>query len=206
MRRVTITEVYEHSVDLSMINLGSRVVDLGCRSLGWSKAMLQHVGQILAVDADESIMMEEKDGRISFLHAAVWSNSDQPVQFIKFGNGTGNYVESLKNNHPGGHTKELVATVTLDDLIELTGGLLFDLIKMDIEGAEIEVLSKLKAPPARQLTVEFHLHTGTSMTEVAEVVQHLRDIGYEVIQHELTKRHGLGANFWDSLFILKNIL
>jgi len=70
-------------------------------------------------------------------------------------------------------------------------------------GIWIELLAFVE-PPAKQLSIEFHLHTGVySYPEVALMVGKLKSLGYEVIRHELESRHGAGKNFWDSLFILR---
>ncbi len=80
----------------------------------------------------------------------------------------------------------------------------FDIVKLDIEGAEQQIIMHLSEPPATQLSIEFHLHTGAyRMVDVEIMVNKLHSIGYSTVSHELSDRHGCGMNFWDSLFVLR---
>jgi len=77
-------------------------------------------------------------------------------------------------------------------------------IKIDIEGSEYEVIMSLEKAPAKQLSIEFHLHTGVyGHYEMTMMEDKLKALGYYPAQHERTSEHGAGFNYWDSLWILK---
>ena len=78
----------------------------------------------------------------------------------------------------------------------------WDLIKVDIEGAEYEAIMALTKAIAKQISIEFHLHTGIYQeAQVEEMVAHLEKLGYTTVSHEKTSDHGLPPNYWSSLFI-----
>lgn len=80
----------------------------------------------------------------------------------------------------------------------------FDLIKVDIEGSEYDVIMSLNKPPATQLSIEFHLHTGVyGSKEMSDMGNKLKQLGYFTIQHNKYEAHGCSENYWDSVFILK---
>lgn len=191
----------EHSVDLSLINRSSKVLDLGCRALSWSKAMLHYVDEVYCVDADNDV--KSFDSRLPVLNVAVSDIGDNVVNFIKYGNGTGNHIDTY-GKKPDRHTVQLADTMTVFDIMNLAFKIDFiDLIKFDIEGSEIPILLSLEKPPAKQLTIEYHLHTGSTRNQVDACHKHLKSLGYEMVFQDFGEKHGCGVNFWDVLYILK---
>lgn len=194
--------IAEHTVNLLLLNRDSKVLDLGCRSFAWSNAMLEYVDKVYCVDADNTVKSFDK--RLPVLNAAISDVDDKPVLFIKFGNGTGNFVDRPGRVIPAKSKIQKAETATIATVINSAFGPgTIDLIKMDIEGEEISVLLSLKEPPAKQLSIEFHLHTGTKESEVQKVFRHLEIIGYINAFQDYSEKHGCGLNYWDVLFILK---
>ena len=75
---------------------------------------------------------------------------------------------------------------------------------MDVEGAEYEIIMSQYEAPAKQWSIEFHLHTGIyTQKQMKEMETKLFDLGYEAAHHKLTEEHGAGYNYWSSLFILR---
>ncbi len=76
-----------------------------------------------------------------------------------------------------------VAAYSLSTISEKLGHQKIDLMKMDIEGAEYEVLDSLLASPIKpsQLLVEFHHRfPGIGLAKTADVIQRLRAAGYRI--------------------------
>lgn len=181
-----ITEVHEHSIDLSLLPEKAKIIDIGCRGFQFTNYMrsLGHIVTPVDIDAFHNevyyrVAITGKDGRVGI----NYSNDPQATR-IKEGD-------------------ELLS-MRLDTFMNSLGFEFVDLIKIDIEGAEYEVIMSLKKAPAKQLSIEFHLHTGIyCQKEVKEMESKLRSLGYEFAQHQLTEAHGAGFNYWDSVFILK---
>lgn len=183
-----ITVIAEHSVNLSILRKEANILDLGCRNFHFTDYFDKRGDFVIPIDMD--IL-----------------KSDRP--YMRFAvtnfNGTANIH---RNSDPQAtrigliNTGETVTSITLDKLSEFCKVPYWDLIKVDIEGAEREVIMSLTKAPAKQLSIEFHLHTGAySKFQMSLMEIKLRQLGYKAVSHELTSQHGAGLNFWDSLFI-----
>ena len=76
-----------------------------------------------------------------------------------------------------------VPAYSLSTISEKLGHDKIDLMKMDIEGAEYEVLDSLLASPIKptQLLVEFHHRfPGIGLEKTADTIERLRDAGYKI--------------------------
>lgn len=193
--------IAEHTVDLSLLTRDSKVLDLGCHKFGWAKEMLQYVDKVNCVDADDEV--KSSDERLPLLNVAV---GDQPgvAQYLKFGNGTGNFIN---------YDKPLVGSFTVHDVFVWTiGGIskrfnidYWDLIKFDVEGSEVPVIMSLTNAPAKQLSIEWHVHTGTPKRDINHCFWHLKELGYNKVFEDYSRKHGLPENYWDTLFINESI-
>lgn len=183
-----ITVIAEHSVDLTILRKPANILDLGCRGFHFTEYFDKRGDFVIPIDMD--ILKSDR----AYMRFAVTNY-----------NGTANIH---RNNDPQAtrispiHTGEEVAAVTLERLSEYCKVPYWDLIKMDIEGAEHEVILSLTKAPAKQLSIEYHLHTGAySPFQMSLMDIKLRAIGYKAVSHNLTEQHGAGKNFWDSLWI-----
>lgn len=100
----------------------------------------------------------------------------------------------------------MVTTTTLHNLMREMNVEQWDVLKLDIEGAEHDVLMSIEGPIARQLTVEWHEHCAPKGdAAIQAVVDHLSR-WYVPVQHAKDKRHCLPENWWDSLFVLRDLV
>ena len=192
--------IAEHSVDLSLIKRDSKVLDLGCRYFGFANAMLEYIDEIYCVDADSSV--KKTDERIKLIHVAV-GNDVKVSRFVKWGNGTGNYLED-NEQRPGDCQVELVQVWTLAKICKYFGIHEWDLIKIDIEGEEYDVLMGLTYSIATQISFEMHQHTQKKrpMEDIHKLFNHLSR-WYEFKVVDYSEKHGCGKNYWDVLVVRK---
>lgn len=184
-----LTEVFEHTCDLSLLPEKALISDLGCKDMMFTNYFRDR-GHI--VDAVDIQLFEGDYDRLAiggYNGTAYIQESSDPQAFC------------VKSVPPG----EEVVSCTLETFMKIKGVEIYDLLKMDVEGSELEIIRSLTKPPAKQISIEFHCHTGIYTTrEVGEMVYKLCDLGYACIQHEFSERHGAGNNAWDSLFLLEN--
>lgn len=179
--------IAEHSIDFSILPEKANILDLGCLGFEFTDEMRKRGYNVYPVDIEHFEFREYwryaiagKDGFVGLIRTM----GDRQATKI----GPGNDIEAM----------------TLKSFTNKTIGCMWDVIKMDVEGAEYEIIMGLEKAPARQLSIEFHLHTGAySIFQMNEMENKLHDLGYWQMSHEYQNRYGAGLNYWDSLFILK---
>lgn len=186
--------VGEHTFDETLLDsCNSQILDIGCRGFSLCN-FFTGSGQVKVYNVDCDDLGEFQP----FYYRLAITNIDGTVNIVRTSDPQGTYIVS----HQRGEEK--VTALTLESFSDMVRVKFWDLIKMDIEGSEYEVIMSMTKPIAKQLSIEFHLHTGAYDSEAVQKMEiHLWSLGYETIQHERTRQHGLNPNFWDSLFILK---
>lgn len=195
---MNIQTIAEHSVDLDLLS-GGICIDAGCRGFQFSEAMRDLGLFVFACDI-EDIKPPEGDG-IFFYKAAITTETgvthyvDTKDQQAKYVSSTGIPVRSISLN-------DLYNVVKTTDINHI------DVLKLDIEGSEYRILADPNFQPLpRQISIEFHLHCHRALHEqyydkcIENLLKH-----YEPVKHEMTQAHGAGENYWDSLFIRKDLL
>lgn len=182
-----ITVIAEHSLDLSLLPEKANVLDLGCRGFLFTDELRRMGHGVYAID------IESLWPRQHFLCAIAGHTGKCSIQKSRDPQAT-RITEGQD-----------IPCYTLKDFSNMVKVDFWDVIKIDIEGSEYEVIMSLTEPPAKQISIEFHLHTGIyGDAQVKEMEDKLLSLGYFPVKHEKTKEHGLGLNYWDSLFILKD--
>jgi FkbM family methyltransferase len=192
-----VVTIAEHSFVPSLLSPMAKVLDAGCRGFEFARALRQLRCKVWCIDADD-LEFDESGGE-SYMKMAL---SD----FQGFG-----FLKKSEDKQATKFIKQIVAEIpeicgctTLANLSKSFNVDFWDLIKLDIEGSEYEVIMSLEKSPARQLSIEFHLHTGIyGQNEMTMMEDKLKALGYEAIQHDYTSQHGAGFNYWNSLFILR---
>lgn len=194
---MNIQVIAEHSVDLDLLS-GGICIDAGCRGFQFSEAMRDLGLKVLAFDLED---MDAPEG-IEYIKAAI-SNE------VKIGHYKDTKDQQAKHLCDSGvPIRVTTLDIVYDSLKEAYPTSEVDLLKLDVEGSEYFILSDpgFKEFP-KQISVEFHLHCHRSLHEqyydkcMANLLK-----WYVPVKHELTQAHGAGWNYWDSLFIRKDLL
>lgn len=184
---MNIQTIAEHKVDVDLLPEKAKILDAGCRGFLFTDEMRRRGHNVIAIDIEE---FDRKD-----YHRVALT-------------GTIGTVGIRRNSDPQGSTVTEgidIPSYHLNALSFACHIIQWDLIKMDIEGSEQQVIYEMPVPMAKQLSIEFHLHTGIyTEKEVDSMVAKLESLGYETVSHEKTSQHGMGFNYWSSLFILKS--
>lgn len=182
---VDVKVIAEHSVAMNLLPKQAKVLDLGCRGFLFKDEMQRLGHNVLAVDIDEFERDDYFQIAISNFVGRVGIKRSNDPQATTITEGSELMCMDLKM---------LMLTARID---------FFDLIKMDIEGSEYEVIMSMDKPYCKQISWEAHLHTGVYNEDaVIEMENKLDSLGYVPAVHSKTKAHGMGLNFWDSLWIL----
>lgn len=180
-----ITEIAEHSVDLSLLPLKANILDIGCRGFWFKDYFTSLNHNVIALDIDElprgdyrKIAISDVDGFCSMVNT-----SDPQARHIKTGND--------------------IPMFTLDSLSKLCYIDKWDLIKIDIEGEEVKVLKSISHPYCKQISVEFHAHCGVQTKEQLDSLLDWLSEWYTIHNKVWEQRHGCSFNYWDILLIAK---
>lgn len=178
--------VAEHTYEETLLPEKANILDLGCRGFLFTDELRRLGHLVYAVD------IEPLHPRQNFICAIAGVTGKCSVQ---------------KSNDPQATRITAgfdIPSYTLKDFSQMVVVPFWDLIKIDIEGSEYEVIMSLTEPPAKQLSIEFHLHTKIyGEKEMREMEAKLSSLGYEAVSHVMTSQHGMGMNYWDSLFLLR---
>jgi FkbM family methyltransferase len=173
--------IHWHTLEARYLSERSRVIDLGANYGRFSQAMVRRFGcECVAVEPSPKVFeaMPVESGRIRKFNMAI-AAVDGSARF----NVSEQSTASSMTVAPEACVESVtVRTQRLDEFVKELGWECVDVIKFDIEGAEIEVLDSVSDEFLRtigQLTVEFHDFCGiTPPTEVQRVLRRLEGLGF----------------------------
>jgi len=177
------TEYGGWAVDLNLIPENSTVISAGVgEDISFDLSLIAEKNcMVIGVDPTDKagrFVEQNSNPRFRLIQKALFSQSDQKVRIFK--SSRDDYVsESLTPTH---HTVDPsqfydAETVALQDLFEMSPNV--SVLKMDVEGAEYEVLNSLKVLNVPQICVEFHHHcTDFSAEDTRRCIKHLQEMGY----------------------------
>ncbi|MBA3704735.1 MAG: FkbM family methyltransferase [Bacteroidetes bacterium] len=130
----------------------------------------------------------ELNNRYIYLKKALNNTNEK----LKLYYGENDFMSSLSSQHRD--TKEsnyfYCECVTIDDLQKTYSNISY--LKLDIEGAEYNILKDLKHISIPQISIEFHHHCSTEYTlqQTISAIQNLVEMGYDVVDYGAF--HGAG--------------
>ena len=137
-----------HSFCPDLLTAGGWVLDAGCRGFDFSSAMVNRGMRVISLDPAPDVNPPETiiGPQLHFHRMALAAL-------------TGERHFSMLGENLGWRLAQEGTPIYAEDILTLIKRwriVLFDLVKMDIEGAETEVLDNWPGPVARQISVEFH--------------------------------------------------
>lgn len=187
------------------------LVDLGANVGGFSREFLGRFpdARILLVEADPYLVqcLIAEFGRcpkVQMFQGLIGPSTSPSVPFFLSRIPEGNSVFPAFSEHwSRGETRRIeVEMIALPELLARAGIRHVDLLKVDIEGAEWDLLLRLSSELARcidQITVEFHDFLDPGLRPRTEAtILHLRHLGYEVACRGTHLLHG--SPYVDCLF------
>lgn len=183
--------IAEHSFEETLLPKGSKVLDIGCYGMQFHDELYKMGNQVIGVDP-------QKFDRTDYHLCAITNYNGTTDLFF---HETDRQATMIQNRGTA------VSCYTLLRFSQLMKVDFWDLIKMDCEGSEWYIIMNMDRPMAKQLSIEFHLHTGIMTDDdVKKMEDKLLSLGYFPVKHDKTNEHGAGYNYWDSLWILKEYI
>ena len=192
-----IISLVHHSISPDLLTSDSVVLDLGANYGAFANAMASRFQcEVYAVEASPRVFAKMPAGDfVKKFNFAICGRSGTVALNIS----SNHEVTSLKRLDNWEYIDTIrVEGLSLDEFLKTESIPQIDLLKVDIEGAEIEVFNSCSDAFLRsidQITVEFHEWLGgSSKTEVTDIVSRLQTLGFFVFK--LSR-----ANFSDVLFV-----
>lgn len=210
-----IKRYYEHSFDISLISAGGWGIDFGCGTDFYiSKTMLDFGLKVIAVDPNPRIQSVLDSPDLFYENAALVSSETQIAEFSLYNDTDAASFCQPKNDVFFLKKEETikVATITLDKIMKKYGVEQFEILKLDIEGAEYDFLMSIEGPVAKQISIEFHDFRGLNPCYPDNELYYQKlfeklSRWYKISKHNVEKHPGLSPpycyNYWDSLLTLK---
>lgn len=198
-----ITTVDEHSVCLELLPTEAKILDAGCAGFGFTKYFHELGHSVLACDIQD-LGPENAQNYLRmglYFHAGKCRVSDdvdpqaRHITDIHLFDKTKPFPKELKEGE--------VFLSTIEGCARAIGVEKFDLIKLDIEGAEVPILQNATHPIAPQVSVEFHAHTGRQSKKELDHLLKWLEKWYDIYGAVWEERHAAGYNYWDVLLISK---
>jgi len=177
---MSIETIESHTILPDLVQRGGVVVDCGANLGAFSMKMIRRFGcRCYAFEASASVFEQmQKHSELIARNLAICS-SDRPVTLSLSKDTTRNKIydtatdDALCTIVNGRHLGTTLGDFGISDI---------EVLKMDIEGAELEVIDSLDDRffrGVRQITIEFHDFLGYASTlEVNQRIDRLADIGF----------------------------
>lgn len=207
-----------HTFVKSWIGVNSKIVDLGMNQGAFANYIMDHFSGARIYGCEPVPALFEKLRRRFYdgvLNVAVGGKTEfVPLQIYE----TLCASACFANLEPECETIQ-VRMLSLDDFVEMLGLTRIDLLKVDIEGAELAMIlqaSNKVLKDCDQISIEFHDFLDRSqIADIRKAISRLRSLGFEPFRcsilnrsdvlfvHERKRRHR-GASFIIRLQIIRN--
>ena len=176
-----------HSVDISLLYPGSKILDIGCRGFHFYNNLKKRGCEVYAVDPDWL------DSNIPYYQCAI-SNFNGKCDLVHTSDPQAKYIKS-------GNSIEVFDLESFSQKVKIQE---WDVIKMNCEGSEYQILPTIQRPIAKQLSLDFHEHTDRKIgkDQIDQMLNRLT-VWYDIKIASWEIRHCAGYNYWDVLLISK---
>lgn len=179
------------AVDLDLIPYGSTVIAAGVgEDISFDLGLIRLKGcNVIGIDPTEKakrFVEKNPNENFVFIQKALCAESGRKIRIYK--NSNPQWVsESITPTHNSVKTTDFYEadSISLKELLEKYNNI--SVLKMDIEGAEYEVLNSIERLDVPQICIEFH-HVCTDFTleQTIRCIDRLKNMGY-VIAHRVDK-------------------
>ena len=195
-----IDRVRGHSFVSDTINSKSLIVDLGMNEGHFSSTMQsKYHCDILGVEANPVLAQKLVKQNVKCLNAAI-SNLSGQISFLV--DPDNSEASSLTLTQRSGVQSVKIPAITLADLLAKYDIQEIDLLKIDIEGEEVSLLTQVDTQVLqriKQICVEFHIFLYSNHKPlVDDIISRMRSVGFYAVD--------FSRNFEDVLFINSRLI
>jgi FkbM family methyltransferase len=205
--------IKEHTIEESIIDKNGWVLDLGCINFAFSLEVKKYCDNVICVDPNPNIKQIPE----GLIHENVAITHDENLTeqtYFMYNDISGNSLLNPSNDTCFLQGEQKVYLTTIKKLMSKYNIDKFELIKFDIEGSEYKILEEMDWSISKQFSIEFHDFRGmnpyypNNELYYSKLLEKIKD-NFDVITHVNTHHPGFpwgkGFNYWDSLFVEKQI-
>ncbi|WP_394729439.1 FkbM family methyltransferase [Altererythrobacter sp. GH1-8] len=171
-----------HSFLASLITPGGIVIDAGAHRCEFANRLSSEYGvTVISIEPNADLSSDRLEQDVTLLRAAL-AGKDGEVEFAIDANPEASSIVSRPSSNPA--RTQFVTARSLSSLVAQFGVDEIDLLKLDIEGAEYEVLMQEPGEVlscCKQISVEFHPHDARDAEDVSRIrcaADRLRGLGF----------------------------
>lgn len=205
-------KVLKNHTFIDLFNEDSIIVDLGANIAEFSKLFSEKYpySKIILVEANPNLVKDielnlKNKKNIEIINAAIGNDSKEYIEFYLSSESECSSLNKKFRDKFGINKEQSeieVKMITLNDLFNIFNLKRIDLLKMDVEGAEWDILenfSKENYERIEQISVEFHDFVDPSLRKrTKKCIKRLKDLGYFLIHKK--GKFIYGSPYSDCLF------
>lgn len=198
--------IKEHSIEESLIDKNGWVLDLGCVNFQFSLELKKYCNNVVCVDPNPNITTIPEG--VFYEKVAIVSDDKKEVDYFIYEDVSGYSLLNPNKDYCSLKEVRKIKSINIEYIMKKYNINKFELIKFDIEGSEYDILDNIDWGVSKQFSVEFHDFRNMNpyypnnelyYSNLFEKIKHK----FHIIKHNKTHEHGMGLNYWDSLFIEK---
>ena len=185
--KIQVVKIEDHSFYSPQIIHSGVVLDLGANKGNFSKYLISNFGvTCYAVELEEYLVREYLENTPGLCAVNIAISATRGEISV---NRSDDHCSTILDSRLHKNSEELVQSGTYQDLIERIGRDSFDLVKIDIEGSEVQLFatcSDAEILKWKQITIEFHDFIFPEIShEVHFIRKRLRRLGFIEIKFSL---------------------
>lgn len=184
LRLMGFRRISGHWVYCTTLDRDSVVLDFGANKGDFSGSIVKrYKSQCYAIEPNEAMIQFINKRNIKVIQAAIGTINGYFDFYINSNPEASSFYKDFQNLWPTSE-KEKVRCVTLSTLLQQLSLVdkKIELIKLDIEGAEVEVINRIDKNQVKwinQITVEFHHHLNVKLMDSSNKAKtHLLQLGF----------------------------
>lgn len=185
-----------HSINVDELR-GGVILDAGARGFRFSQWFAHRGNKVLAFDPAPDIQNPRIPNVAFYRMGLVGSGPPGAWHFVECSDKEASYIKR-------GEADRFVPTADVRSIMAFASVDQFDVVKLNVEGAEYEILETWPGPISRQVVVSFHEHTGRGRGRAGcdRLIERM-SLWYDIVVHRWEARYCAGENYWDTLLTLK---
>jgi len=196
----------EHTIEESIIDKNGWILDLGCVNFQFSLELKKYCNNVICVDPNPTIINIPSE--VIFERAALVYDDRSEVDYFIYNDIQGYSLLNPDKDYCSLKEIHKIKSINIDYIMKKYNIRKFELIKFDIEGSEYDILNNINWNISKQFSVEFHdfrnmnPYYPDNEQYYSNLFKKIKD-RFNIVKHNKTDDHGMGLNYWDSLFVEK---